>query len=623
MAIPQPLQQSLAHMNAGRYAEAEKIARSWYERHPSDPNAPWLLTATLHRLHRNEQAVFFCEKAVAALPNDSERRLMYCHLLRGTKAGADRYLSEARRGYADFPGDLRFMENLAHALKKADLYSEGIELQLKHAHDEPTGQALVALAGELSSAGRHEEADTTAQRGLSRRVKVEGLSELQPGVAEPRTMANLCFAANAWSHISAERLFEMHRGIGERFDRFRPLELGPLPSTPEPGRRIRLGYMTGDAKTHSVAFFFDALLRHADHARFEVFLYRNVTKGDDTTRRFVEFADQDRILTGLNELQAAQMMRRDKIDILVDLSGLTAGSGVWMMRSRVAPLQGTYLGYCNTTGIYQGVGTRADGSKGDGGVDFRLVDAITDPPGPAPQGSDHLAVERLVRIEGCFICYRPGEKLISPAWKPSTDGTIRLANFNAIHKTSQACFDVWAEILKREPRARLTLKQRPYCDAQIVAWTREQFARRGADPAQVEILSRIEDQADHLSVYNRVDIALDPWPYNGTTTTCELLMMGVPPVCMLGDRHGARVGASIVTAVGCPELIAQSPQEYADKVIALGNDAARLARYRATLRERALGSTLCDAKGFARRVEARYAELWEGWCAAQKGGAER
>ncbi len=612
MAIPAPLQQALTHMNAGRFAEAEQIARSWYQRHPTDANAPWLLTATLHRMHRNEQAAFFCEKAVAALPQDSERRLMLCHLLRGTKHGEATYLAEARRGYADFTGDFRFVENLAHALKKADLFSEGIDLQLKHAENEPTGQALVTLAGELAGAGRHDEARVTAERGMARTVN--GV----PGVSEPRSVANLCFVANAWSGITPEQLLAMHRKIGDCFDRFHPLDLGPLSNPPDPDRRIRIGYMTGDAKTHSVAFFFDALLRHADHARFEVFLYRNVTKGDETTRRFVEFADQDRVLTGLNESAAAQLMRRDKVDILVDLSGLTAGSGVWMMRSRVAPLQGNYLGYCNTTGIYQGVGSFPDGRKGDGGVDFRIVDAITDPPGPPPHGSDHLAVEQLVRVEGCFICYRPDPKLIDPDWQPSADGSIRLVNFNAVHKTSQACFDVWAEILKREPKARILLKQRPYKDPKIVAWTLNEFARRGADTSRVELLSRIEDQAGHLGIYNRADIALDPWPYNGTTTTCELLMMSVPPVSMLGDRHGARVGASILTAVGCPELIATSPEDYISKVIALGNDRARLANYRHTLRDRALASPLCDAQGFARRVEAQYINLWKSWCAANK-----
>jgi predicted O-linked N-acetylglucosamine transferase (SPINDLY family) len=360
--------------------------------------------------------------------------------------------------------------------------------------------------------------------------------------------------------------------------------------------------MTGDAKQHSVAYFMDALLRYADKSRFEVFLYRNVSKGDELTKRFVAMAEHDRVLTGLNEEGAARLMRKDGIDVLIDLSGLTSGSGVWMLRSRVAPVQGNYLGYCNTTGIPR--------------CDVRFVDDVTD---PAPW-ADALATERLVRIPGGFLCYRPDDKLPASVDWQAQPGALRLACFNAMHKWSSATYDLWARVLREVPGAALTLKAKPIDDPGVRAWVRGQFASRGVAEDRVELLGRTQGQGDHLSMYNRVDVALDPFPYNGTTTTCELLTMGVPMITLVGDRHCARVGASINTMVGVPELNAQTPDDYVRIARELADNPARLAGYRTTLRARTLASPLCDGPGFVGRIEAQYARLWQEWCEGRQVG---
>lgn len=591
------LQQALEHFHNRRLDQAEILCRRYLQDDPRQKEACWLLANVLARQSRNDQAVYFAEIAAKASPHNVDRGLLYVTLLNNSK-NRDLALVEAESLAARFPQHAKVLDQLATAYRKSTRIADAIDINRKIIKIAPTGNVLVAAGCDIASHGLHEEGEKIIDQGLA----------LDP--ADPRLPANPCFCANAWSHISARQLFERHLEITRRFKRVGSLEFPPLTNKPDPERQIHLGYMTGDAKSHSVSYFLDALLRYPDRRKFKIHLYANVRKGDDVTKRFVEMADVHRVLTGLDETQAVEQMRRDKIDILVDLSGLTSGSGVWLMRNRAAPIQATYLGYCNTSAVP--------------GVDVRLVDAITDPISAdphAPDAADALATERLVRIDGCFICYRPPDKLPPVEWKP-TPGRVTFGCFNAIHKISQACYDLWAKILIACPEGVLLLKNKPVGDPKIAAWVRNELVRRGARPEQVEFLGRTEKGEDHLSLYNKMDVALDPFPYNGTTTSCETFFMATPMISLRGDRHCARVGASLLTAIGCPELVAENPREYSEKAVTLGRDAARLARYRAALREQTRTSMLCNGKDFMKRLESVYALLWWEWCQAH-GGSEQ
>jgi protein O-GlcNAc transferase len=261
-------------------------------------------------------------------------------------------------------------------------------------------------------------------------------------------------------------------------------------------------------------------------------------------------------------------------------------------------VQVTWLGYPNTTGL--------------DAIDYRLVDAVTDPAGEA----DAFASEALMRLPGGFLCYAARDDAPTPATPPCLlNGFVTFGSFNNPAKLSAATLDVWAQVLARVPQARLLLKGKPFGDAATRALFLQRIAERGVAADRVELVAWLPDQA-HLALYDRVDIGLDPLPYNGTTTTCEALWMGVPVVTLRGDRHAGRVGASLLTQIGSTDLIADSGEAYVTTAAALAGDPARLADLRRSLRPRMAASSLCDGAGFARKVEDAYRTMWARWCVA-------
>src|SRR4029077_2442406 len=256
----------------------------------------------------------------------------------------------------------------------------------------------------------------------------------------------------------------------------------------------------------------------------------------------------------------AERICTDGIDVLVDLAGHTARNRLGVFTRKPAPVQVTWLGYPNTTGL--------------DAMDYRLVDAVTDPVGEA----DALASETLVRLEGGFLCYGAAKDAPGPAEAPSiATGTVTFGSFNNPTKLSDATLDIWARLLDRLPQARLLLKGTPFADPATRTLFLSRLGERSVSAERVELLAWQANRAAHLSLYDRIDIALDPFPYNGTTTTCEALWMGVPVVTLRGDRHAARVGASLLTRVGLEALIADDEAGYVATAAALAGAPARRA----------------------------------------------
>jgi predicted O-linked N-acetylglucosamine transferase (SPINDLY family) len=245
-------------------------------------------------------------------------------------------------------------------------------------------------------------------------------------------------------------------------------------------------------------------------------------------------------------------------------------------------------------------------------IDYRLVDAVTDPVGRA----DLWASETLVRLAGCFLCYSGLKDAREPADPPcQKTGVVTFGSFNNPAKVSTATFDAWATLLTRLPEARLLLKGKSFADATTRALFRTRFGERGVAPERVDLVAWAPSSADHLALYERIDIALDPFPYNGTTTTCEALWMGVPVVTLLGDRHAGRVGASLLTQIGLTDWIADSVEDYVEIAVALAGNQAGLHDLRRLLRPRLAASPLCDGHAFARKVEGVFRTIWQHWLA--------
>ena len=355
-------------------------------------------------------------------------------------------------------------------------------------------------------------------------------------------------------------------------------------------RRLRIGYVSPDFNAHSVAYFFEPLLAAHDHTSIESFCYYCHEKVDDTTTRLIGLADHWRDVAGLNDAQLAKRIVEDRIDILVDLAGHSAKSRVRVFARKPAPVQVAWLGYPNTTGL------RA--------VDYRFTDVIADPIGDA----DALHSEELVRLDGGIWCYTGGPS--SPVTVPKDDGIITFGSFNHMSKLSPQVIGVWARILKSVPQSRLLLKHLQLGHAVTLDSVIKQFSAFGVGADRLDLHARLPKRDDHLALYGHVDIGLDPFPFNGCTTTFEALWMGVPVVSLRGSRHVARVGASILTHLGYPELLADSEDDYVRIAVELAGDGARRSQYRTGLRDAVKVSSLGDTVGFAAKVESAYRDMW-------------
>lgn len=377
----------------------------------------------------------------------------------------------------------------------------------------------------------------------------------------------------------------------------------PYGNTPDPDRPLRIGYVSPDMYKHAVTFFFEPLLAAHDRSTIVPVCYAQAWKQDETTERLRSLSALWRNTCEMSDEQLARQIRADGIDILVDLAGHTANSRLTVFFRKPAPIQVTYLGYPNTTGI--------------DAIDYRLTDAWADPPGL----TDRFYTEKLVRLPHGFLCYQPqhGSPGIGPL--PSADtGYVTFGSFNNQSKITSGVIAVWSAILQAVPDSRLILKNISLKDPSTQKRVRREFMRHGVSGSRLDLRGPIWHVVDHQSVYNQVDIALDPFPYNGTTTTYEALWMGVPVIVLAGDMHAGRVGVSILTQLGLADFIANSTEDYVRLAAALAGNPQRLSQLRATLRNTMAASTLCDAGRFARDVEAAYRMMWRQWCADSEPG---
>jgi protein O-GlcNAc transferase len=388
-----------------------------------------------------------------------------------------------------------------------------------------------------------------------------------------------------------EWVLEEHRRFGKLMTRHYPWR-GPAPGAPpREGRRPRLGLISPDMRGHSVSFFVEPILRHYDRAALEVFVYFTRPPGDKVTDRLRGLADHWLDMRKMAPDAAAARIREDKLDVLVELAGHTKDNNLLVLQHRAAPVQATYLGYPNTTGMTA--------------VNYRIVDSYTD-----PQGAEALATEKLLRLDPCFICFQPPDQQGEPGPPPCVaNGFVTFGSFNTLKKVSGPLMDVWARVLLAAPGSRLLLKTHglgePAMQDEIVS----RFARSGVTRERLELMGAVEDMAAHRDVYRRVDVGLDTFPYNGTTTTCEALWMGVPVVAMAGSMHAGRVGVSLLSNVGLPGLVSRDEDEYVRIAAGLAGDRVRLAELRAGLRQRLLASPLCDGPGFCRKLERAVREM--------------
>lgn len=576
------------HAAAGRTEQAIAAVRRVLQKEPGHAEANNSMAALLYRAGRLEQALYYAGLAVKASPGVGDFHSTQAKVLLGLKRRKEAAVS-LRRAVEAEPGCAAHRIDLMPLLWEQADYAGALEMAREAWRAEPHNtHARNTYYSSLGNTGDGEE---------TIRLTLEALK------AEPMDsalLAMLCGASNYSPSLSAAEIFDAH----VRHGRVLAALTKRLPELPRPGageseRKLRVGYLSPDLYTHSVSFFLEPILRHRDRERFETFCYSIRPNLDETTERLKALVGSGwRDLGAADDEAIVQKIRSDRIDILVDLAGHTGPNQPWLMARKAAPIQVTAIGYPNTTGI--------------AAVDYRIVDSLTD-----PQGAESLATEELIRLDPCFLCYTPPQAAPEPAPPPCLErGHITFGSFNNCIKLSAPVMALWARVLDAVPGSRLLVKSTQFSAPLFKDKYAKRFADAGVDPDRLELVGRIPDTAGHLGAYARVDIALDPFPYNGTTTTCEALFMGVPTVTLAGDRHAARVGVSLLTAAGMPELIARSPDEYVELARRLASDPAGLAGLRREIRPRLLGSPLCDGPGYARRLEEAYRAMWRRWCAA-------
>jgi predicted O-linked N-acetylglucosamine transferase (SPINDLY family) len=389
------------------------------------------------------------------------------------------------------------------------------------------------------------------------------------------------------------------RRWAERFTR--PLEerAAPHANDPSPGRRLRVGYVSLGFREHPVTFFIGPVIEHHDRAQFEVILYSDVTHEDEYTAALRGRADGWRNTVGMSDEELARTVREDAIDILIDLGGHTLGNRLLAFARRPAPVQVNWLGFPCTTGMT--------------GMDYRVTDAWCDPPGL----TEHLNSESLVRLPNVYMAWAP--PLRSPDVSPLpalAAGRVTFGFFHGCYKITPRMVALWSRILHRVPGSRLVILAVDGDAARSRILT--EFAAHGIDAERLELLPRLPID-DFMGTYAKVDIALDPFPYHGATTTCFCLWMGLPVVVLAGATHASRADLSMLANVGLPQLATEDPDRYVEIACGLAERLDELAALRSRLRAMMLASPVTDGPACTRALEDAYRTMWRTWCSRRAG----
>jgi protein O-GlcNAc transferase len=481
------------------------------------------------------------------------------------------------------PGHTQARSNLADALRECGRMVEAETQYLEALRNDPDDIVALWNLGNLCwQQGRHADAAGWYARAHSVRPADAGLH------------SNLLYARLYDFSLSPEAQLAQHREYSQVHET--PLAALRMPhgNESDPDRKLRIGYVSADFRIHPVAHFLLPILANHDKARFHVTAYANQSEEDTLTREIRACVDAWVPCLRMDDVTLAQRIRDDGIDILFDLSGHTAGNRLSVFARRPAPVQITYLSYPGTTGL--------------AAMDYRLTDAIADPP-----GAEIGYAETLLRLPDSLCCYQPAPympELEAPAHV--RNGFVTLASFNNYNKLTDECLALWARILVALPAARMLFAAMPEGAARADLQSR--MAGLGISPDRLTMLGKLPGPG-FVRAMQQADIALDPFPLTGGTTTMETLWMGLPTVVLEGDRFISRVGASFLTTAGMPAFIARTQDDYVKIVKELAQSPDQLVMCRSSMRERLRQSPLLDAPRFTRGLESTLREVWARWCA--------
>lgn len=571
----------LALQRQDRLREARAVLEKALTLAPRSPVVLNNLGNVLQRSGELDAAAVCYQNALTSDPNYADAYGNLGVLLR-ERNDLGRALECMRKAIALRPSHAEYYNNLGLIYQRAGqlsaairAFQQAVELAPKHP------QAWNNLGGAYSNIGRIDDAAAGHARAeeLDRTFSAAG--------------SNRLFCLHYSERLTNAELLAEHRKWAAKYaptpEFVRPRR---APAPQDKARRIRLGYVSPDFRNHSVSYFIESLLRWHDRNVFELFAYSDVIVPDARTELLTSLCENWRAVASLNDAELAAQVEADRIDILVDLTGHTARHRLLMFARRPAPVQITFLGYPNTTGLDT--------------IDFRLTDHDADP----SSEDDRWCTETLSRLPRCAWCYSP------PAGTPdvSVPGEAQpftFGCFNNLAKISERCVALWSAILGAVPEARLRLKAQAFADEAVRDEVGRRFEAKGVGRGRLEMLPWQSDLTSHLAHYAGVDVALDTFPYHGTTTTCEALWMGVPVLTRVGNHHRSRVGASLLCAAGLETFVTRTDDDYIRSAITLSQKRPELADLRRQMRTRLNQCPLRDEKGYAQAIEQQYREMIE------------
>jgi len=575
------LRLGLLHQEREDLSAAELDFRQAIQLQPNEPQAFDNLIFLLHKQRKSTEAIALLQEQIQQNPDPANA---HSHLgtIYNDLGQYDLAIAHLRQALQLDAAQAMTFNNLGFALIQQGQLSEAIanfQSAIKIAPN--LAAAHLNLGHALTNQGRIMEGIDSFKETL----RIE--PEYHPG------HSNLLYAMNYDRANTAEAIAEAHKKWGDRCSH-QLISYTHCKKSLQPYRKLRVGYLSPDFRKHSVAYFFEPILTHHDPALVETFCYANVLQPDDVTDRLKSIAHKWRDIYPMSDAQVAEIIRGDRIDILIDLAGHTGSNRLPVFALKPAPIQITYLGYPNSSGLKA--------------MDYRLTDNYADPIGM----TEEFYTEELIRLPNCFLCYQPPSNAPDVIETPAkTIKRITFGSFNNLPKITELVIDLWAKVLHAVPNSRIILKINWFDDAGTRDRYWQLFKERGIAPERVKLIGLILESNHHLAFYGNIDIALDPFPYNGTTTTCEAMWMGVPVITLAGQTHVSRVGVSLLNSVGLSQLIATTTDEYVDLAIALSSDWEQLNQLRTGLRSKVANSPLCDRIFHTQNLETVYRHLWQ------------